>query len=120
MRKIKNVELLLKAATFMHGEGKLSNDEFKSIVEDLENYYRKPELFWPDIAKWIKSVLSIDSPTGHLDKIQLLVDSFMESSGAHSELTRAELLLLGNQLKALFLNLNDFEPSEINNQLNRM
>lgn len=120
MRNLKKVDLLLKAATISFDEGHLSESDYQSIIEELEQYCKPPDQFWPDISRWIKDLLNLDSPGNHHQKVKLLLNTFMHSMDADDTATREELLLLGEQLQKLFYTLQEFKESDVKNQLNQI
>ncbi|WP_027064565.1 hypothetical protein [Maribacter sp. Hel_I_7] len=117
---LKQLALVLQVAEELHVEGKLQNEDYKRLIENVEAEYKHSSNYMREVKVWLNELLSNDRASNQLQTLDTLLFTFLESSDADDHQNRTEIILLVKQFKKLLSITDGYNEKLLVRQLNHL
>lgn len=117
---LKQLALVLQVAEELHVEGKLHNEDYLRLIENVEAEYKHSSHYLREVKVWLAELLRSDRATGHIINLDGLLISFLESPDADDQQKRTEMLNLVKQFKKILTVTEGYNEKLLIKQLNHL
>ena len=107
----------LSIAEEMQESGKLSVEEYDSVINYIEETYYHPESFWPTVARWIDDIFSAEDIASQKEALHKLLEAYLYTEAANNHKERERILLLARRIKNFFTDLEKYHREDIQKEL---
>lgn len=117
---LKQLALVLQVAEELHFEGKLQNDDYQRLIENVEAEYKHSSHYMREVKTWLGELLRSDRAANQLNSLDDLLFSFLESADADDHEKRTEIIQLVKQFKKILTITEGYNEKLLIRQLNHL
>ena len=117
---LKQLALVLQVAEELHIDGKLNNEDFQRLIENVEVEYKHSSNYMREVKIWLTELMNTDRANGHIHNLDNLLLSFLESADADDQQKRTEILTLVKQFRKILTVTEGYNEKLLIRQLNHL
>ena len=117
---LRQLALVLQVAEELHLDGKLQREDYLKLVHNVETDFKNSTDYLKDVKLWLRQLLGADSATGHIQNLDTLLFSFLESPDADDLEKRVQILQLVKLFKNILVTTDGYNEKLLIKQLRRL
>ena len=117
---LKQLALVLQVAEELHIDGKLNNEDYQRLIENVEVEYKHSSNYMREVKIWLTELMNTDRANGHIHNLDSLLLSFLESADADDQQKRTEILTLVKQFRKILTVTEGYNEKLLIRQLNHL